>query len=474
MSTDALHDVTQALHDLIKSQMPGRTVTLLPPGDDPPSASSGVNLYMYRINESAYLRNSPYPGDRAGGTPRPWPALSLEVFYLITPFGPAPDANTGADESQRALGEAMLALHQNPVLNHTHIAGFDSDSLPAYLLNSYEDIKIRLHPVTLDELSKIWSTIGKPYRLSVAYEVTLVQVTPTTPADLNGGIVLRTGLEVEQFAAPRLLAVSPRSAALATLVGSQAVAQNLTLSGFGFAPQKMSVAVTVGGVSVATVGVPADRALVVALPTRPSAGPDLDVVIALGRRLSQPLTFTALPWISSSTPIRTALDPGVNQALNVTLDGSGIQSAADARIFGPAGALVAAIAAGPGPHQMTVKLPPASAVNQAAPAGQLVNGQYSIRARLADNSLSNPRDLEVIPFVASTSFNSATNTLTVNGARLDGANVHLLLDAADYALGSQSNGGLVSHKFVRAPTPGAHLVAVNVDGHSSHEIAVTV
>jgi hypothetical protein len=160
MSTDALHDVTQALHDLIKSQMSGRSVTLLPPGDDPPAASSGINLYMYRVNESAYLRNTPYPGDRVGANPRPWPALSLELFYLVTPFGPVPDPNTGDDESQRALGETMLALHQNPVLNRTHISGFDSDTLPAYLLNSFEDIKVRLHPVSLEELSKIWSAIS--------------------------------------------------------------------------------------------------------------------------------------------------------------------------------------------------------------------------------------------------------------------------------------------------------------------------
>jgi hypothetical protein len=368
----------------------------------------------------------------------------------------------------------MLALHQNPVLNRTHIAGFDSDTLPAYLLASFEDIKVRMHPVSLEELSKIWSTIGKPYRLSVAYEVTLVQLTPTTPADLGGGIVQLTGLDIEQISAPRLVSVSPPSGALAMLVGSQAVAQTIALAGFGFAPKNQSVQVTVGGVAVAISGTPADRNLSVTLPTRPGAGTDLDVVVGLGRLRSQPLTFTATPWLSSSMPIRTALDPGVSQALNVILSGSGIQAAADVKIFGPRGILTAPTSAGPGPHQLIATLPPAGTANATAAASRLINGNYTMRARLADNSLSNPRDLEVIPLLTAAAFDLPSNTLTLNGARLDGADVHLLFDAADYALGPLTTGSKLSYVFKRTPAPGAHQASVIVDGHASHDISLTV
>ena len=58
--------------------------------------------------------------------------------------------------------------------------GFDADAvLPDYLLNSYEKIKIMLSPAGIEELSKIWATINQPYRLSVAYEISLVEITPT-------------------------------------------------------------------------------------------------------------------------------------------------------------------------------------------------------------------------------------------------------------------------------------------------------
>jgi hypothetical protein len=308
----------------------------------------------------------------------------------------------------------------------------------------------------------------------VAYEVTLVQLTPTTPANLGGGIVQQTGLDIQQISAPRLVSVGPQSGPLAMQVGTQAVAETIALAGFGFAPKDQSVQVTVGGVSVAISGTAADRSLSVTLPTRPGAGPDLDVIVALGRLRSRPLTFTATPWLSSSTPIRTALDPGVSQALNVVLSGRGIQAAADVKIFGPRGILTAATSAGPGAHEVTAKLPPAGTTNATAAASRLINGNYTMRARLADNSLSNPRDLEVIPLLTSAAFDLPSKTLTLNGARLDGSDVHLLFDAADYSLGPQTTGSKLSFVFKRTPASGAHLASVIVDGHGSHDINLTV
>ena len=53
--------------------------------------------------------------------------------------------------------------------------------LPAYLLNAYDKIKIMMSPVGIEELSRIWAAINQPYRLSIAYEISLVQIMPTLP-----------------------------------------------------------------------------------------------------------------------------------------------------------------------------------------------------------------------------------------------------------------------------------------------------
>src|SRR5437868_4392764 len=101
MSFEAINQVTRGLRQLLASQLTkvsaSAVVTLLPPGDTLPDVS-GVNLYLYRVMESPFTRNRPWPGDRATA-PSDQPALALQLSYLLTPLGtkPAPDTNVGDD-----------------------------------------------------------------------------------------------------------------------------------------------------------------------------------------------------------------------------------------------------------------------------------------------------------------------------------------------------------------------------------------
>jgi hypothetical protein len=481
MSTDAISFVTKALRSLLVTQMAGGSlVTLLPPGEDPPTGS-GVNLYMYRTNESPFLKNMDWPGDRSGANGRPEPALSLELFYLMTPFAARPQPNDTEDAAHRMLGQAMLVLHEHPILNRIHIPGFDADSvLPDFLLNSYEDIRVRLHPVSMDELSKIWSTIGKPYRLSVAYEVTLVQLTPTIPATQGGGLVQSTGLTVVAIGAPRLNSISPSQAPLATRAGSQATPTQLVLSGFGFSFLDETPTVTVGDVVVAISGAPTDRQITALLPSRLPAGPEEDVRVRVNGRWSQPLPLTVTPWISSLTPIRTALDPTLPADSKLTLAGFGLVNPAE--IFG-AGAnpswSVTSFLPGATQNSLAITLP-AAATKNSSTGSTLRNGFYDVFLRLQDNRLSNARTLEVIPRLNGTSgyspnsnYNSSTGVLNLRGARFDGADVRIVVDGREYALGANANGIQLGHTFAHPLDPGAHTVAVVVDAHSSREIVIT-
>jgi Pvc16 N-terminal domain len=482
MSTDSIRDVTRALRSLLLSQMANtRSVTLMPPGDDPPGGGSGVNLYMYRLNECPQLRNQPYVGDRAGAPARPWPALSLELFYLLTPFGPIPQSD-GNDEAQRALGEAMLALHENPVLNRVHLPGFDADTLPAYLLTSFEDVKIRLHPVSIDELSKIWSTIGKPYRLSVAYEVTLVQITPTRAPSVTAGVVHSTGVTVVTLDPPRLQSITPSSGPLATLAAGNVIQPNqVAVSGFHLLADGEAATIAIGDTTATPTGTPTARLATVLLPTSLLAGPDADLRAVLHGRASQPLTFHVSPWLSLVTPIRTALDPNLPTDRSLVLKGNGLTSVAEARFDAPGISRTSTTFSGASPTGITVTMP-TGATSNLAPGTGIPIGIYDLRLRLADHSLTNQRQVEVLPQVnatsgygaAGSSYVAATGVLTLNGARLDGNNVVLMVDGNPRVLGKVTTAGQIKYTFKVPLSPGRHDISLNVDGHLARSIALAV
>src|SRR5438270_4695447 len=284
MSVAAVYEVTRAIRMLLHSQLisvsPGAVVTLLPPGDALPEVS-GVNLYLYRVAESPFTKNQPWRGDR-NTPPGSQPAVGLTLFYLLTPLGTKPDDASFqvGDNAHLMLGAAMLTLAENPNLNNVHLPAFDADTvLQPFLQDSFEQIKITLMPTNIEELSKIWATINQPYRLSVAYEVSLVELTPTPPPPVSGGIVTSTGLVVITLDAPRLASLNPPRGPVARIAGAVVQPNALALDGFGFSFPGQAPAVQFGGqpVTVNSLPAPTDTSLTVTLPTALDAGPQEDV-----------------------------------------------------------------------------------------------------------------------------------------------------------------------------------------------------
>jgi hypothetical protein len=481
MSYAAINGVTRGLRMLLFSQLvrisSSAVVTLLPPGDALPE-SSGVNLYLYRVAESPFTRNQPWPGDRVT-PPSNRPPLGLDLYYLLTPLGPRPDdtsVNQG-DDAHTMLGLAMRALQENPILNQVHLPalpasgslnatpGFEADTvLPDFLLNSFEQVKITLMQTNIEELSKIWATINQPYRLSVAYEVTLVEISPTPPPPVNGGIVSRTGLTVFPLSAPRLDSLSPTFGALVHVgLGGVLLANTLTINGSGFSFAGQTPTVTIGGQKVSLVITSPPGSLVVNLPMDLDAGPQEDVKVTLNGRTSTPLSFIVNPWLASIIPVRTEL--AIGQKL--TLQGIGFTTAPQGvRLDGPgAPAGLTPFDAGVTDTNGTLTIPAA-----------LPNGLYQVRVVLNDlaGSASNSRTLEIIPRIDTTSLSVSSppsvHTLTVNGARLNGADVRVLVDNVTYQVGPNINPAQLVYTFGRLLSPGSHALSVNVDGHASHTV----
>ena len=73
----------------------------------------------------------------------------------------------------------MSILHDHALLGPQEIR----EALPdSDLAEQVERVRITLHPTSLDELSKLWTAFQTEYRLSVAYEASVVLLDSTLPA----------------------------------------------------------------------------------------------------------------------------------------------------------------------------------------------------------------------------------------------------------------------------------------------------
>ncbi|HVN06231.1 MAG TPA: Pvc16 family protein [Bryobacteraceae bacterium] len=481
MSYAAINSVTQGLRMLLYSQLvrfsSNAVVTLLPPGDELPDVS-GVNFYLYRVLESPFTKNRPWPGDRAT-PPSKKPPLGLQLFYLLTPLGATPSESTesAGDYAHTMLGIAMSTFHENAILNDVYLPalpasgtlnatpGFDADAvLPDDLRNSYEQIKITLLPTTLDELSKIWATINQPYRLSVAYEVSLVEIVPTAAPPVSGSTVAPGGIGLTVFpiTVPTIDALSPASGSLAALSGGVVTPLLLTIEGRGFQfPGRMPVVEVGGQTALLRPGSP-PSALTVALPVDLDAGPEADVVVTLNGKSSAAAQFDVIPWLSRVVPMRSG-DPGSQK---ITLTGGGFTTNPQGVLFQGTGAPPGVMAMDPGSTDTSGSL--------TIPAG-LANGIYSLRMVLNDaqHSVTNSRTLEIIPRIDTavlTPGSPPAANLAIGGARLNGSDIRIVVDDVEHVAAPNSNAASLNYTFARPLAPGSHTLSVSIDGQASHTL----
>jgi hypothetical protein len=157
-------------------------VTILPldRARTPNSTNNQLNLFLYMVARNAAWVNADMPRQVQPGETG-FPPLPLNLYYLITAFGRDDDAVQPF--GHELLGKAMSILHDHPVLSADDITAATQTSLPGNdLARQLERIRITFHPLSIDELSKLWTGFAMQYRLSAAYEVavTLIESTRST------------------------------------------------------------------------------------------------------------------------------------------------------------------------------------------------------------------------------------------------------------------------------------------------------
>lgn len=172
-SPDALATVTATLNFLLSGV--ATSVTTKPPSLARTGLSgTQLNIFLYGTQINPAFSNFPLPGAAGRGENSP-PPLALTLHYLITAYGGADDDISG----QQVMGRAMSILHDHPLLNQADIEGITPDS---GLQNQIERVRITPQPLSLDEMSKLWTGFqSAEYRLSAGYQAAVVLIDSTLP-----------------------------------------------------------------------------------------------------------------------------------------------------------------------------------------------------------------------------------------------------------------------------------------------------
>lgn len=306
----------QVLLDAANRELAGSTVTSKPLDKArPDSTADQINLFLYLTEPNNGWSNLDYPGQsQPGESGRP--PLALNLNYVITAYGADDDEVT----AHRLLGAAMRAFHDYEVLSPADIdiamPGSDLD-------HQVERVRLsRLH-LSLDEMSRLWTTSQTQFRLSAAYQATVILIESERPSIAPVPVLSRgvgdTGPIVQASldgGIPVVTAVAPPNKEPAALPG-----ETVTVSGLNLAATTVTVVLShpllAAPLQVAPASVTATE-LTFAVPNQPADAPA--GIWSLTVLLQDP---NAADRTTSAVPLLIA--PAITSALpaSLTRDGSG-------------------------------------------------------------------------------------------------------------------------------------------------------
>ena len=176
----AIAAVTATLRSLLVRGVGIQEVTARPLDNARRSTSGNqLNLFLYQVLPDGSLRNQDMPRRTKPGETG-YPPLPLVLYYLLTAYSDDED-DTNA---HRLLGEAMGVLHDHPLLGAAEIKNATSpvvDLADSDLHEQIERVRITLQPLTFEDMSKLWTTFQTHYRVSAAYQISVVLIESTRP-----------------------------------------------------------------------------------------------------------------------------------------------------------------------------------------------------------------------------------------------------------------------------------------------------
>ena len=133
-------------------------ITFSNPTETARDSANRLSLWLYQVTENEFLKNQPVTRGN-GHTSTQVTPLALNLYYLVTPFAPS------AEWDHLLLGNTMQTLYDNAIVVLQNTAD-----------EVFEELRIILCRLSLEELTRIWEALREPYRLSLSYQVRVTRI----------------------------------------------------------------------------------------------------------------------------------------------------------------------------------------------------------------------------------------------------------------------------------------------------------
>lgn len=141
-------------------------VSLLTPQELVELNSEGVSLWLYRLQRDEQTLNQ--PPRRVAPNQFEQPPLPLRLHYLVAPIVSHETRPQAPELEQHILGKVLQVFND--------LGSLRGSSLMADLSGQPLEIFVRLEPLTLEEITRVWDALDLSYQLCVSYEVSVVPI----------------------------------------------------------------------------------------------------------------------------------------------------------------------------------------------------------------------------------------------------------------------------------------------------------
>jgi hypothetical protein len=177
--------VTRTLRDLLTNEItnsPDPQLSTVPidlrsPRQMQDASALGISLYLYRMTRDPDLLNRPCV--RVAGNKTLRQPIPVGLHYLATPI------RNNSEDEHVLLGRVMQVFNDFSTLR--------APDLKDVLQGTSEELRVTMETLTTEELTRIWTSLEVPYRLSVSYLVQVVTIDSDQDAAVTEPVLKRSG-----------------------------------------------------------------------------------------------------------------------------------------------------------------------------------------------------------------------------------------------------------------------------------------